>query len=307
VRELRRIVVGVDLVQGGGAPTRGARGALEQAAWLAKAAGARVALVHARTPDERWDAEAGDFAVLDPGGEERGREVLEAAAAGLRAQGIDTELVVTAESAALAISRCALEAAADLVLVGKRADAPGDERRVGSVSRKLLHECPCAVWVVKPGAPTRPRRVLAATDLLPVGDRAVELAVSLATELGAELHVVHAFQLPFAVQFEGEAAEQAYVQRERERCLARLRAQLEGTPQAGKARVHAGLGSPTRAVVECARRYAVDLVVMGTVARGGVAGLLIGNTAERLLGRLDCSILAVKPADFVSPLQGGAP
>jgi nucleotide-binding universal stress UspA family protein len=41
---------------------------------------------------------------------------------------------------------------------------------------------------------------------------------------------------------------------------------------------------------------------MGTISRGGVAGLLLGNTAERLLSRLDVSLLALKPADFVCPV-----
>ena len=39
----------------------------------------------------------------------------------------------------------------------------------------------------------------------------------------------------------------------------------------------------------------IDLVVMGSVARAGIAGMLIGNTAERLLRKLPCSVLVVKP------------
>jgi nucleotide-binding universal stress UspA family protein len=44
----------------------------------------------------------------------------------------------------------------------------------------------------------------------------------------------------------------------------------------------------------------IDLVVMGTVARAGIAGMLIGNTAERVLRKLPCSVLTVKPDVFVS-------
>ena len=46
-----------------------------------------------------------------------------------------------------------------------------------------------------------------------------------------------------------------------------------------------------------------DLVVMGTVGRTGIAGLFIGNTAEMVLEQVQCSVLAVKPAGFVSPVQ----
>ena len=50
------------------------------------------------------------------------------------------------------------------------------------------------------------------------------------------------------------------------------------------------------------RDNAVDLVVMGTVARSGLAGKLIGNTAEQILDRIECSVLAMKPYDFQSPI-----
>ena len=50
----------------------------------------------------------------------------------------------------------------------------------------------------------------------------------------------------------------------------------------------------------------IDLVVMGTVAQSGIAGMLIGNTAERVLRKLPCSVLAVKPEGFTSPVRFNA-
>jgi nucleotide-binding universal stress UspA family protein len=47
----------------------------------------------------------------------------------------------------------------------------------------------------------------------------------------------------------------------------------------------------------------VNLVVMGTVGRGGIAGLLMANTAERVLRALRGSVLAVKPPGFVTPVE----
>lgn len=46
----------------------------------------------------------------------------------------------------------------------------------------------------------------------------------------------------------------------------------------------------------------IDLVVMGTLSRTGVTGLIAGNTAEKVFYSADCSVLAVKPPDFVSPV-----
>ena len=42
---------------------------------------------------------------------------------------------------------------------------------------------------------------------------------------------------------------------------------------------------------------------MGTVAGTGISGLLMGNTAEMILTQIDCSVLAVKPEGFVSPVS----
>lgn len=51
-----------------------------------------------------------------------------------------------------------------------------------------------------------------------------------------------------------------------------------------------------------AQELNADLVVMGTVSRTGIPGLLIGNTAEVILNNLECSVLAVKPSGFVTPV-----
>jgi nucleotide-binding universal stress UspA family protein len=45
-----------------------------------------------------------------------------------------------------------------------------------------------------------------------------------------------------------------------------------------------------------------DLVVMGTVARTGIPGFIIGNTAETILNQIDGSVLAIKPRGFVTPV-----
>ena len=54
---------------------------------------------------------------------------------------------------------------------------------------------------------------------------------------------------------------------------------------------------------ELVARHRINLLVMGTVARDGVSGLIIGNTAETVLDVVRCSVLAVKPPGFVSPIR----
>jgi len=61
-------------------------------------------------------------------------------------------------------------------------------------------------------------------------------------------------------------------------------------------------GQPDEVICEFVVADDVDLIVMGTVARSGIAGLLFGNTAERILHTVPCSVLAVKPEGFESPI-----
>ena len=48
--------------------------------------------------------------------------------------------------------------------------------------------------------------------------------------------------------------------------------------------------------------YHVDVLVMGSIARSGIPGLLIGNMAEKVLQTVKCTVLVVKPDGFVSPV-----
>ena len=70
-----------------------------------------------------------------------------------------------------------------------------------------------------------------------------------------------------------------------------------------KSQVYMLKGEPGHLIPELAAKLEVGLIVMGTVSRTGVAGLLIGNTAERILRQVDCSVLTVKPDGFVTPVR----
>jgi nucleotide-binding universal stress UspA family protein len=67
--------------------------------------------------------------------------------------------------------------------------------------------------------------------------------------------------------------------------------------------VHLLQGEPAAVIERFVEQHGVDLLVLGTVARGGISGLLMGNTAEQLMGKVKCSLLALKPDGFVSPIQ----
>jgi len=51
------------------------------------------------------------------------------------------------------------------------------------------------------------------------------------------------------------------------------------------------------------RKQPIDVLVMGTLGRTGISGFIIGNTAENVVQKLECSLLALKPGGFVSPVK----
>ncbi len=63
------------------------------------------------------------------------------------------------------------------------------------------------------------------------------------------------------------------------------------------------MGSPERVIERFVDEIQPDVVVMGTVARTGVKRLLLGNTAETVLGQLGGGVLFVKPPGFATPVS----
>jgi nucleotide-binding universal stress UspA family protein len=86
--------------------------------------------------------------------------------------------------------------------------------------------------------------------------------------------------------------------------LARLEELLASTRHdLQKCSLHVLDGDARLEVPRHVARESIDLLVLGTVARTGIAGLLIGNTTEEILRRVDCSVLALKPDGFESPVK----
>lgn len=74
---------------------------------------------------------------------------------------------------------------------------------------------------------------------------------------------------------------------------------LSGIPH----NVHLLKGDPAEVIASLTAKKRIDLIVMGTVGRTGIPGFLIGNTAETVLRQVNCSVLAVKPEGFVTPVK----
>jgi nucleotide-binding universal stress UspA family protein len=70
-----------------------------------------------------------------------------------------------------------------------------------------------------------------------------------------------------------------------------------------KPQQHLVNGKPRDVIPAFTRKNKADLLVLGTVARTGIPGFFMGNTAETILNRLNCSVLAIKPRGFVTPVE----
>lgn len=195
----------------------------------------------------------------------------------------------------------------------------------------LLRKCPSPVWFVKPSSPRSYEVVLAAVDvddLYPpdevdtrhlLNSRILELAAALAVSESADLHVVHAWtsmtELADGLVLSSEltraqiASSVDHEQQQQRRLLeqlvrdTRIRSYGPRDPN-GSVRVHTHLlkGAARREIPALAKRLEADCIVMGTVGRTGVRGLIMGNTAETILEQIDCAVLAIKPPGFVTPV-----
>ena len=204
-------------------------------------------------------------------------------------------------------------------LLMKPAEGRGGLSRLlfGSTDLNLLRKCPCPVWIMKPSQRKQFSRVLAAVDPDPgieanpeLNKLIMDLATSLAARENSELHIVHAWSVPYErLMRSGRArVSTAYVKRfVRETRIAHKTWLDELTAEYDLAelgaKVHLLKGDPGDVIPALAKKKRVELVVIGTVARTGIPGFLIGNTAENTLAELDCSVLAVKPKAFRTTIR----
>jgi len=174
----------------------------------------------------------------------------------------------------------------------------------------LLRRCPVPLMLTKPGQKDGLTRIAAAVDPFHERGKPAELdqrILSAASDLsalyGADLTVIHACQTqplgansPLegpSLQFEKVRDE---IHQHHERALQEL-ADDAGIDK-GKTRF---IDAPARrAIADYTRDEQVDLLVMGTVTRKGLTRLIMGSTAEAILGRLECDVLAIKPEGFKS-------
>lgn len=122
------------------------------------------------------------------------------------------------------------------------------------------------------------RNILVATDFSPCSDQAIRAALALARHFGATLHLLHVVP---------HAAERAAAL---DRLGAFAEAQAEGVPFTASV----AAGRPAPEIARYAAREQMDLIVLGTHGRTGLAHAVMGSVAEAVVRTAPCQVLTIR-------------
>jgi nucleotide-binding universal stress UspA family protein len=142
-----------------------------------------------------------------------------------------------------------------------------------------------------------PKHILVPVDFGETSARALQYAISIADRFGASLDLLHVvpnpylddpagLYLPLPVTYVSDLVNEA------KKRLNELAAPADG--ERLRARAVVNVGDPLRQLVDYAASESVDLIVMGTHGRSGVAHLFLGSVAERVVRTAPCPVLTVR-------------
>lgn len=195
----------------------------------------------------------------------------------------------------------------------------------GSNDMGFLRQCPCPVWLVNAEDKPHSNIIVAAVDVSTNHpDKEIEIrhrlnmavvksAVSIAQARGASVRLVSVWAAKYentlrhsSFLSKSKADVESYINDAKELHERNFSLLMDDINQEVAQDILALVnlervsikGNPREALPNYAKEVNANLVVMGTVARIGIPGLLIGNTAENILYRLNQSVLALKPYGF---------
>jgi universal stress protein E len=280
---------------------------LGRAAWLAERLGAHLELFAC---DYDAEVDAGRVATVwmpDAGLREqrmlRDRRQLESFAAALRGRRLQVTVNVAWDyPPAEAIVRHVAATRPWLVAKDTHHHTLLQRTLLTNTDWNLIRDCPAPLLLVKPRDVGSHPTVLAAVDPVQEHDKPAQLddaiykfANELSEKTGGALHLTHSISTPLGVQLPPNV--QAIVVQEHRRALDGFL--MAHAVPAENLHVQEGLAH------ECLQHVATaqnaDFLVMGAVARRGIKKVLIGSTAARVLDRLPCDLVIIKPAAFVVP------
>jgi len=232
----------------------------------------------------------------------------------VKEKGVSVSIKVLIGTPFLEIIRQVLRNNHDLVITTAAGEGGVKEMLFGTTTMHLMRKCPCPVWVIKSAQTARFSSILAAVDPAPsdaernrLNIKIMELASSLTRLEKSELHVVHVWEAHDEYLYSRRVPSDMTdivvkdLQNMHKDWLLELLKQCK--VDIPENQIHLLKGEAGKVIQELAEELQVELIVMGTVARTGISGVYMGNTAEKVLHQVDCSVLAVKPEDFLTPVS----
>jgi nucleotide-binding universal stress UspA family protein len=202
------------------------------------------------------------------------------------------------------IHKYASEHKSDLIVLGTQGRHGLSRVVMGSVAEKTVRLAKCPVLtthyphgrdVADADPQVEIRTILVATDFSPAANRARDLAVKLATKFGSELHLLNVVVEPLPLPGPGgtwirpEDVIPSYIE-EASQKLAENVAAIEA--ESARPIVRAvQVGYPIDTVERYAVDHNVDLIVLGTQGHRGLAHLLLGSIAEKIVRSASCPVL----------------
>lgn len=188
----------------------------------------------------------------------------------------------------------------NLIVAGSGSNAHSGRGWPGYVTERLVRKASKPVWVVKAGTPPKFKRILCAVDFSDPSARALTSAIHLARAYQAELTVLTVTQdladLYVTSTKITRDAQSKFHQRMEKRFETFLK-QFDFTDVRWTKAKQKGV--PERKVLKFAKKSEADLLVMGSVGRTGLARIVLGTVAARILREMPCSLITVKAEDAV--------
>lgn len=226
----------------------------------------------------------------------RGEEITRVAIERLQQLGIPAEVSVLRGNADFLISFTAKQWRADLILI--RAHNRTDFRNLllGSVAKSVVETAPCSVEVVRPTGQSKavsekPMRILLATDGSNTSLAAAHAVAETVWPEDTEVKVVSVVNpMIYSLEELGLLSDERTTSAHR--AIGQAVQALKGAPSEVSGEVTAG--EPARQIVDQAKKWRADLIVVGTHERRGLKRLLLGSTSASVAKRAHCSVRVIR-------------
>lgn len=237
--------------------------------------------------------------------EEAAQRAVEAAEARLEAVPAEAPVRVTREvrvgAPARELARAADEQTADLIVVASHSGIA--QLVLGSVASSLIRVARCPVMVVgdRSPEPDTLERVLAAVDLSPISRNVLHNAVVAAATAGGKVRVLSLFEPPilradpdggWLPQYMGPAELEEVAAHRHAEVSGLIRRCVPGNAVPIEVEVRGRQPAPD-GILEEARNWGADLVVMGTSGNNAWHRMILGSTAHHVLIKAVCPVLVV--------------